>query len=146
MKLATDASALVAEALRARGEELISHDDLELYVAEPTWSEVVHEVGYRIDAWIRHGRAAIGRREEILRGTLAMLARNVTVVGASAYSQYEAEAQDRIPRDPNDWPTVALGLALGIGIWTGDDDFFGCGVPVWTTQTLLTHLTAGRAS
>ena len=43
-------------------------------------------------------------------------------------------------RIPNDWPTVALGLAMGIGIWTSDRGLFGCGVPVWTTQTLLTHL------
>lgn len=46
----------------------------------------------------------------------------------------------RIPRDPNDAPTVALALALDCGIWTNDNDFFGCGVPVWTTETLLLHL------
>jgi hypothetical protein len=65
-------------------------------------------------------------------------------VAEAAYGAYEAEARDRIPRDPNDWPTVALALARGIGIWTVDQDFFGCGVPVWTTVTLRTHLAAGR--
>lgn len=145
MKLAADASALVAESLRARGEALIGHDDLELYIAAPTWSETSHEVGRRIDAWVHRGRVAVDRREHMLRTTLALLARNVTVVDESEYGGYEAEARDRIPRDPNDWPTVALALKLGVGIWTGDDDFFGCGIPVWTTDTLLTHLTAGRA-
>jgi predicted nucleic acid-binding protein len=74
-----------------------------------------------------------------------MLSRNLTIVAESAFSAYEAEARDRIPRDPNDWPTVALALALGCGIWTADRDFFGCGVPVWTTETLLTHVETGRA-
>ena len=146
MKLATDASALVAESLRARGEQLISHDDLELYIAAPTWSEVMHEVGRRIDAWVQHGRVTVDRHEYMLRETLAMLARNVRVIEELEYGPYEAEARDRIPQDPNDWPTVALALALGTSIWTADQDFFGCGVPVWTTQTLLLHLAAGRAS
>ena len=26
------------------------------------------------------------------------------------------------------------------GIWTHDADFFGCGVPTWTTDTLLAYL------
>jgi hypothetical protein len=25
------------------------------------------------------------------------------------------------------------------GIWTADQDFFGCGLTVWTTETLLRH-------
>jgi predicted nucleic acid-binding protein len=145
VRLATDASALVAESLRVRGEQLIAHDDLDLCIAAPTWSEVVHEVGLRIDAQVRHGRIVIARREYMLRETLAMLSRNILVVAEAEYVQYEMEARDRIPQDPNDWPTVALGLSLDIGIWTSDRDFFGCGVPVWTTETLLTHLAAGRA-
>jgi hypothetical protein len=41
--------------------------------------------------------------------------------------------------------SFSLALSLGTGVWTVDDDFFGCGVPVWTTQTLLAHLASGRA-
>ncbi len=37
-------------------------------------------------------------------------------------------------------PTVALALALDCGIWTNDRDFFGCGLPVWVTETLRAHL------
>jgi len=37
-------------------------------------------------------------------------------------------------------PTVALALALDCGIWTTDNDFLGCGLPVWTPETLLLHL------
>ncbi len=68
----------------------------------------------------------------------------LTIVPETEYSEYEAAARDRIPQDPNDWPTVAVALAHNVAIWTIDRDFFGCGVPVWTTDTLLTHLAAGR--
>jgi predicted nucleic acid-binding protein len=40
-------------------------------------------------------------------------------------------------RDPGDAPTLALALTLDCGIWTSDHDFFGCGMPVWSTETLL---------
>ena len=146
MKLAADASALVAESLRARGEGIIRHDDLDLYITVPTWSEVEHELDRRLTAMVQQGRLESARRERVLAETLTALANNLTIVTEAEYGQYEAEARDRVPRDPNDWPTVAVALALDAGIWTNDRDFFGCGVPVWTTQTLLTHLSAGRAS
>ncbi len=34
----------------------------------------------------------------------------------------------------------ALALAIEAAIWTSDNDFLGCGVATWTTDTLLTHL------
>jgi predicted nucleic acid-binding protein len=145
VKLATDASSLVAESLRDRGERIFRHEDLELYIAVPTWSEVEHEVDRRLNAMVRHGRLAPTRRELVLVETLTVLAGHLTVVNETVYGPYEAEARERIPRDPNDWPTVAVALSLDTGIWTSDYDFFGCGVPVWTTQTLLAHLAAGRA-
>ena len=54
----------------------------------------------------------------------------------------EDVARRRVPRDPNDWPTVALALTLECGIWTADADFLGCGVATWTTETLQLHLDA----
>ena len=145
MRLAADASALVAEALRDRGEALITADDLDLYITVPTWSEVQHEINRRVDAIERHGRFTPDEREQAQVRVLEMLTDSLTIVSESAYRGYEAEAFDRIPRDARDWPTVALALALGCGIWTVDRDYFGCGVPVWTTDTLLTHVKAGRA-
>ena len=105
-----------------------------------------HEVRLRIDALVRHGRWTSAERDDVIRDRLALLARHVTVVAEAEYGGNEAMARDRIPRDPNDWPTVALALSMGIGIWTNDQDFFGCGVPVWTTETLLTHVASGRAA
>jgi len=145
VKLAADASSLIEESLRLRGRRLILHDDLDLYITVPTWSEVVHEVGSRVDSMIRHGHVDPSDRDDTISDTEAMLRTALTVMTEAEYGQYEAEARDRIQQDPNDWPTVALALALGIGIWTSDRDFFGCGVPVWATETLLTHITAGRA-
>jgi len=54
----------------------------------------------------------------------------------------ETVARRRIPRDPDDWPTVALALVLEAHIWTHDHDFLGCGVATWTTQTLLAEFEA----
>src|SRR4051812_38458198 len=124
MRLAADASPLIAESLRSRGEWLITHQDLELYIAPPAWSEVIHEIARRIDSMIRHGRIAPSNRLATLERTTEVLRSTVTIVTEAEYSSYEAEARDRIPRDPNDWPTVALAIALGTGIWSVDDDFF----------------------
>jgi predicted nucleic acid-binding protein len=146
VKLASDASALVAEALRARGLRLIAEDVLDLYITPPTWSEVLHEIERRIDARILHGHLEPAERAPLLERTIALLRRKLTIVTEGEYGRYEAEARDRVPRDPNDWPTVALALAMDASIWTVDEDFFGCGVPVWTTQTLLTHVASGRAA
>lgn len=47
-------------------------------------------------------------------------------------------------RDPADWPVVATALALGCPIWTEDDDFFGTGVPTWTTDRVLLYLSTDQ--
>jgi predicted nucleic acid-binding protein len=145
VRLAADASALVAEALRKRGRDFIAHDDLDLIVAAPAWSETLHEVRRRLDQTLQRGHIDAEEHAFILSQILTTLNTSLAVVTEMTYSAYEAEARDRIPRDPRDWPTVALALAIGCGIWTADQDFFGCGVPVWTTQTLLTHVETGRA-
>lgn len=64
----------------------------------------------------------------------------VSVIPDTVYAHLEDEARYRIPRDPDDWHTVALALALDADIWTGDSDFLGCGVATWTTGTLIAHL------
>ena len=59
----------------------------------------------------------------------------------SEYKHLEIQAKNRIPRDLDDWETVAVALFLKAGIWTQDCDFLGCGCPTWTTETLTTFLT-----
>ena len=54
-----------------------------------------------------------------------------------AYSERETEARARIERrDPDDWEVLACALALDCPIWTEDKDFFGAGVPTWTTDRI----------
>lgn len=52
------------------------------------------------------------------------------------YEHMEETARRRVPRDPDDWPPVALALSVNAGILTGDNDFLGCGCPTWTVDTL----------
>jgi predicted nucleic acid-binding protein len=39
-------------------------------------------------------------------------------------------------RDEGDWPVLAAALAMACPVWTEDTDFFGTGIPVWTTNRI----------
>ncbi len=59
----------------------------------------------------------------------------VEIVPASLYSRHESEAIKRIKqRDLDDWPILATALLFNCPIWTEDRDFFGTGVPTWTSD------------
>ena len=64
----------------------------------------------------------------------------IEVVPRHVYEHVEAIARRRIPRDPDDWPTVALALTLDAAILTHDNDFLGCGCATWTVETLRGEL------
>jgi len=66
---------------------------------------------------------------------LKELSRIVVSVDRSLYESYEKLARERIERrDPDDWPVVAVALMLDVPVWTEDQDFFGSGIPTWTTD------------
>lgn len=142
MRLVIDASVLVAELLRVRGQALITHPNLDLFLALDTLRETEHELQKRVSMMVRHGHLDDVLAEQLLDGALATIALRVTLLDADTYAEHVEEARQRIPRDPNDVPTVALALTLDCGIWTTDYDFFGCGLPIWATETLLRHLDA----
>lgn len=72
---------------------------------------------------------------------LDLVARLVHTVEADAYLAFESIARKRIDqRDTDDWPVLAVALALGCPIWTEDTDFFGCGVATWTTDRVELYL------
>jgi predicted nucleic acid-binding protein len=72
---------------------------------------------------------------------LELVALLVQIVEIETYSAFEAVARERInQRDEDDWPVLAAALALGCAIWTEDTDFFGCGVPTWTTDRVELYL------
>lgn len=59
----------------------------------------------------------------------------VQPVDKSLYEDYQEAASARVfPRDPDDWPVVAVALLLDLPIWTEDQDFFGSGIAIWTTD------------
>jgi predicted nucleic acid-binding protein len=74
-------------------------------------------------------------REEPFMSYLASLASIIQPVEVEDYSGFEAIARQRLARrDEDDWPILAVALALRCPIWTEDKDFFGCGVATWTTD------------
>lgn len=141
MRLVVDANILVGELIRVRGRKLIVRRELELYMAERAWDEATYELNKRIGKMIGRGVFSQAVGESLLTDAIALAEAKVSVVPHEVYFGYETVARKRIPCDPNDWFTVALALALGAAIWTSDNDFLGCGVATWTTDTLLSHLT-----
>lgn len=137
MRLVVDANILVAELLRKRGIRLVRLSELELYIAERMKSEVVYELQKRVELIVAQGRLSQTAGESQLNSSFELIETKIRTVPSIFYSSQEAEARKRIPRDPNDWETVALSLAIEAAIWTEDRDFFGCGCPTWTTETLL---------
>lgn len=60
---------------------------------------------------------------------------------AADYDHRRRDAEQRIAaRDPDDWPTVALALTLGLPVWSQDKDLTVAGVDVYTTGDLLDAL------
>ncbi len=65
----------------------------------------------------------------------------VAPLTAEIYSEFEVESKSRIAaRDEQDWPLLALALALDCPIWTEDKDFFGTGVATWHSQNVERYL------
>jgi predicted nucleic acid-binding protein len=146
MIVVVDASILVAELLRKRGRELFGHPELICVVAEEQWSEAEHEIDKRLGVLADRGVFSpeqVGRLREDIRSLIENHV--LAVIPNDVYKARETEARRRIPRDPADWPTVALALELDAAILTGDNDFLGCGSPTWTVETLLAELAQGPA-
>ena len=74
---------------------------------------------------------------------LDAVARNVDEIEADAYESHRSAALARIEkRDPDDWPILATAMALDCPVWTEDNDFFGTGVPTWTSDRVELYLKA----
>ena len=62
-------------------------------------------------------------------------------IDREAYALHEADSRARLSkRDPDDWPVAAVALTFGCPIWTEDSDFFGCGIPTWTSDRVEIYL------
>lgn len=72
---------------------------------------------------------------------LDAVARSVDEIEAEAYEPFRSTALARIEkRDPDDWPILATAMALDCPVWTEDNDFFGTGVPTWTSDRVELYL------
>ncbi|NEP88250.1 MAG: nucleotide-binding protein, PIN domain-containing protein [Okeania sp. SIO2C2] len=140
MRLVVDTNILVAELLRNRGIALINSPNFELSLAEKMKNEVQYELQKWVSIMVNKAKFTPEQRQFQIEIALGIIDRKIVTFPLSYYQSFEAEARKRIPRDPNDWETVALALALSAAIWTEDYDFFGCGCPTWTTQTLLLQI------
>ena len=82
-------------------------------------------------------------RSDIAIDLLDKILTLLNVVDIELYEQNQSEAEERMKhRDLDDWPIVATALTLDCPIWTEDKDFFGSGMPTWTTDRI--HLFLGK--
>lgn len=94
---------------------------------------------------------AIAHKRKLNLGLLlpVLAALPVQWMAIETYAAYEEQARQRMKaRDEEDWPAVALALALigaeSVAIWTQDKDFEVSGMNTIETGTLLDRL-EGRA-
>jgi len=82
-----------------------------------------------------------GLNSALARSILQDVTGIIQPVDKSLYESREKLARERIQRrDPRDWPVVAVALMLGLPVWTEDQDFFGSGIPTWTTDRVELYL------
>ena len=77
--------------------------------------------------------------EAVCAEALLSLQLIVQVVENSVLVSAKEEALARI-RDKDDWAALALALQLECAIWTEDQDFFGIGIAIWSTNTVERYL------
>jgi len=79
----------------------------------------------------------LGLSAERVQVALAAVTAVVMPLGREFYGAREHDARQRLhQRAQSDWPVLAAALTNDGGIWTNDRDFFGTGVPVWSSRNL----------
>lgn len=140
MILIIDANILIAELLRQRGRELLRNPQPIIYASEKIVDETNYEIQKQISHMVTTGKLNKEAGTDLMQAASEPLKTRIINVPQIEYGYLEIEAKERIPRDPDDWHTLALAMHLDAAIWTQDNDFLGCGCPCWTTDTLISHL------
>ena len=133
--LVVDANILIRAALGKRVRRVIETyaGQVSFFVPEVAYAEAEEHLPALA---IKRG----GDPEKVL-AFLRSLAHLVEPIGSEVYGEFEAEARERLgERGPEDWPILASALAVGCPVWTEDTDFFGCGVPTWTSSRVEMYL------
>lgn len=135
-RLVIDANILIRAVLGRRVKETItSHtEDVDFFAPEVAFDEAEEHLPAVLTKF--------GRADEIepVLAFLDQLRNIVAVVPEDAYLDIKDQALARIQRDPDDWPVLAVAMLLDCPIWTEDNDFFGTGVPTWTTDRVDIYL------
>ena len=135
-QLVLDANILIRAVLGSRVRNLIaSNTNVTLLTPEVCFADARK---YLPDLLTKHG---IDSAPALV--VLNSLRVFVASVAEEFYASEKSVSIARIGgRDPNDWPILALALALDCPIWTEDRDFFGTGIPTWTTDRVELYLNA----
>jgi len=124
-----DANILIRAVLGKRVRELILENAATVKFFAPT---VAYDDARKYLPTLLEKRGISG---ETALAVLARLESIVQSVDEEIYSDMRQQAMQRISvRDVDDWPILACAMALGCPVWTEDADFFGTGVPIWTTD------------
>ncbi|RNI17224.1 PIN domain-containing protein [Flexivirga caeni] len=135
-RLVIDANILIRAVLGRRVKETLASHAAEVDFFAP-------EVAF--DDAEEHLPAVLTKfnRTAEIEAALALLNQLRSIVAAipeDAFLNIKDEALARIQRDPDDWPVLAVAMLLDCPIWTEDNDFFGTGVPTWTTDRIGIYL------
>ncbi len=136
-RLVLDANILVRAVLGKRVKGIIAHyvTSAELFAPEVAYDDAV---GHLPEILTKHDR---GDEVDAALAYLDELRVAVVAVPEEVYQDHKSEALARIElRDADDWPILATALALDCPVWTEDSDFFGVGVPTWTTDRVELYL------
>lgn len=136
-RLVLDANILVRAVLGHRVKGIITaHGNrAEFFAPEVAYADAER---YVPEILAKHGRE--NDVDESL-AYLQELREVVTPLPEDVYLDHRVAALARIEtRDADDWPILATALAVDCPIWTEDQDFFGAGVPTWTTDRVEIYL------
>jgi predicted nucleic acid-binding protein len=136
-RLVLDANILVRAVLGKRVKDVVNTYavDAEFFVPSVAYDDAERHLPAVL--------AKFGRAAEIEEALiyLSRLRETVVPVPEEIYLGHKAEALARIEqRDPDDWPILATALVFECPIWTEDNDFFGTGIPTWTTDRVELYL------
>jgi predicted nucleic acid-binding protein len=136
-RLVVDANILVRAVLGRRVKATFaSHgEDVDFFAPEVAYADAVEHLPAVLTKFAR------AEEIEAALAYLDQLRATVVAVPEDAYLAIKNEALARIQRDPDDWPVLAVAMLLDCPIWTEDNDFFGTGVPTWTTDRIDIYLT-----
>jgi predicted nucleic acid-binding protein len=129
--LVLDANILIRAVLGTRVRLILERhaDNLSFFVPETAYLQAGGHLATLVTKRGGDAAKALG----LLRTVLGLC----DLVGADLYVDFEAEARKRLgARDPDDWPVLASALPPDCPTWTEDTDFFGCGVPTWTSNRI----------